>query len=43
MNAFTAFIHKEEDLYVAECPEAGTARRGETIENAGSGDFNRFT
>ncbi len=34
MNTFTAIVHKEEDLYVAECPEIGTASQGETIEEA---------
>jgi len=34
MNTFTAVVHKEEDLYVAECPEVGTASQGETIEEA---------
>ena len=34
MSTFTAVIHKEEDLYVAECPEIGTAGQGETIEEA---------
>jgi hypothetical protein len=23
-NIFTAVLHKEEDMYVAECPEVGT-------------------
>lgn len=31
---FTAIIHKEEDMYVAECPEVGTVDQGETIEEA---------
>lgn len=31
---FTAIIHKEEDLYVAECPEAGTVSQGNTIEES---------
>jgi predicted RNase H-like HicB family nuclease len=31
---FTAIIHKEENLYVAECPEVGTASQGYTIEEA---------
>lgn len=31
---FTAIIHKEEDIYVAECPEVGTVDQGETIEEA---------
>ena len=34
MTTFTAVIHKEDDLYVAECPEIGTASQGETIEEA---------
>ena len=34
MNTFTAVVHKEEDLYVAECPEIGTASQGKTIEEA---------
>jgi len=34
MNTFTAIVHKEEDFYVAECPEIGTASQGETIEEA---------
>ena len=31
---FTAVVHKEEDVYVAECPEVGTVSQGETIEEA---------
>ncbi|MCP3888341.1 MAG: type II toxin-antitoxin system HicB family antitoxin [Desulfobulbaceae bacterium] len=34
MSTFTAVVHKEENLYVAECPEVGTASQGETIEEA---------
>jgi len=34
MNTFTAILHKEKDLYVALCPEVGTASQGETIEKA---------
>jgi predicted RNase H-like HicB family nuclease len=34
MATFTAFIHKEEDMYVAKCPEIGTASQGRTIEEA---------
>jgi len=33
-TSFTAIIHKEDDLYVAECPEVGTASQGYTIEEA---------
>ena len=31
---FTAIIHKEENLYVADCPEVGTVSQGATIETA---------
>ena len=34
MLTLTAVIHKEEDMYVAECPEVGTASQGTTIEEA---------
>lgn len=34
VRTFTAVIHKEDDLYVAECPEVGTASQGQTIEEA---------
>lgn len=34
MKTFTAILHKEEDMYIAECPEVGTASQGETIEGA---------
>ena len=34
MATFTAVVHKEENLYVAECPEVGTASQGESIEEA---------
>jgi predicted RNase H-like HicB family nuclease len=34
VRTFTAIIHKEDDLYVAECPEVGTASQGETTEEA---------
>jgi len=33
-RTFTALIYKEENLYVAECPEVGTASQGATIEEA---------
>ncbi len=32
--AFTAILHKEENMYVAECPEIGTTSQGKTIEEA---------
>ncbi|MBC6419079.1 MAG: type II toxin-antitoxin system HicB family antitoxin [Prochloron sp. SP5CPC1] len=34
---FTAILHKEEDMYIAECPEVGTVDQGETIEEAIAG------
>jgi predicted RNase H-like HicB family nuclease len=34
VHTFTAVIHREDDLYVAECPEVGTASQGPTIEDA---------
>ena len=34
MQAFTAVLHKEEEMYVAECPEVGTVSQGKTIEEA---------
>jgi predicted RNase H-like HicB family nuclease len=33
-HTFTAVIHKEDDLYVAECPEVGTVSQGYTLEEA---------
>ncbi|WP_414551239.1 type II toxin-antitoxin system HicB family antitoxin [Anabaena sp. CCY 0017] len=33
-RTFTATVYWEEDVYVAECPEVGTASQGETIEEA---------
>ncbi len=33
-RTFTAILHWEEDVYVAECPEVGIASQGETIEEA---------
>ena len=34
VHTFTAVIHREEDLYVATCPELGSVSQGATIENA---------
>jgi len=34
VHTFTAVVHKEDDLYVAECPEVGTVSQGHTIEDA---------
>ncbi|MDZ7265461.1 MAG: type II toxin-antitoxin system HicB family antitoxin [candidate division KSB1 bacterium] len=31
---FSAIVHKEEDLYVAECPEVGTVSQGYSLEEA---------
>lgn len=33
-KTLSAIIYKEEDMYVAECPEVGTVDQGETIEEA---------
>jgi predicted RNase H-like HicB family nuclease len=34
MQTFIAVIHQEEDMFVAEFPEVGTASQGATIEEA---------
>lgn len=34
LQTFTAILHKEDDLYVAECPEVGTFSQGYSIEEA---------
>ena len=31
---FSAVVHKEENMYVSECPEVGTVSQGRTIEEA---------
>ncbi|MBI5653392.1 MAG: type II toxin-antitoxin system HicB family antitoxin [Chloroflexi bacterium] len=33
-HAFTAVLYKDDDLFVAECPEVGTVSQGTTIEEA---------
>ena len=33
-RTYTAVLHKEEDLYVAECPEVGTVSQGYSVEEA---------
>ena len=33
-QVFTAVLHREGELYVAECPEVGTVSQGYTIEEA---------
>ncbi|MEN6489477.1 MAG: type II toxin-antitoxin system HicB family antitoxin [Smithella sp.] len=34
VKTFTAVLHREENFYVAQCPEIGTVSQGETIEEA---------
>lgn len=34
MRTLTAVLHKEGDLFVAECPEVGTVSQGTDIEEA---------
>lgn len=34
METFTAVLHKEEEMYIAECPEVGTVSQGKTIDEA---------
>ena len=34
IKTFTAVLHKEEDMYIAECPDIGTVSQGVTIEEA---------
>ncbi len=34
VHTFTAILHQEADLYVAECPEVGTVSQGYEIEEA---------
>jgi predicted RNase H-like HicB family nuclease len=34
VRTLTAIVHKEDDLYVAECPEVGTVSQGHTVEEA---------
>ena len=31
---FRAVLYREDDLYVAECPEVGTVSQGPTVEEA---------
>ena len=33
-TSLTAILYWEDDVYVAECPEVGTASQGETINEA---------
>lgn len=34
ITTFSAVLHKENDLYVAECPEVGTFSQGKTLDEA---------
>jgi predicted RNase H-like HicB family nuclease len=34
VGTFTAVLHKEDGLYVADCPEVGTVSQGKTVEEA---------
>jgi predicted RNase H-like HicB family nuclease len=34
VRTFTAVLHREGNLYVAECPEVGTVSQGYSIEEA---------
>jgi predicted RNase H-like HicB family nuclease len=36
-HSFTAIVYKEDDVYIAECPEVDTVDQGETIEQAIAG------
>lgn len=33
-RTLTAIVHKEGNLYVADCPEIGTVSQGRTVEEA---------
>lgn len=33
-SSYTALIQKEEEMYVAKCPEVGTISHGKSIEEA---------
>lgn len=33
-HVFSAIIHKEDNIYVAECPEVGTVSQGLSIEES---------
>ena len=36
-RSFTVIVHKEDDMYIAECQEVGTVDQGEMIEKAVAG------
>ena len=33
-KTFTAIVHQEEDIYVADCPEVGTVSQGKSFDEA---------
>lgn len=33
-KTFTAVVHREDDLYVAECPEVGSVSQGASVDEA---------
>jgi predicted RNase H-like HicB family nuclease len=33
-RSFTVVVYREDDMYIAECPEIGTVDQGKTIEQA---------
>ena len=37
IRSFTVVVYREDDVYIAECPEVGTVDQGETIEQAITG------
>lgn len=34
IKTFTAIVHQEDDLFVADCPEVGTVSQSKTIDEA---------
>jgi predicted RNase H-like HicB family nuclease len=34
VQTFTAVLHREGNIYVAECPEVGTASQADSVEEA---------
>lgn len=36
-RSFTVIVYKEDDMYIADCPEVGTVDQGETIDRAIAG------
>lgn len=33
-KTFTAIVHRENDFFVADCPEVGTVSQGKTVDEA---------